>query len=244
MSRKWNTAFLIAVIFSVCFISCKSYKPAFDVENFYTEHDSIEFIDTESYLVLMPKDNTPGVFAEAGIIFYPGARVDYHAYLPFLTLCAEKGTACYIVKMPMNFAFLDSRAAEKFPILHPEIKHWYIAGHSLGGAIAASYLHRHQKNFDGLILLASFSTNDFSTSGIKVLSIYGSKDGVLKMKRYQKNKKNLPPEGNGLTQIIIEGGNHSQFGDYGEQKGDQKPEITSQEQQQRTAEEIIAWAGL
>lgn len=226
--------------------ACKSYPPAFDLANFYEESDEkVDFVDAESYIVIMPKNSTPGVFSDNGIIFYPGGLVDYRSYLPLLTSCAEKGIACFIVKMPLDFAFMNKRAAGKIVKLHPEIKNWYMAGHSLGGAMAASYASKHNEVFEGLILLASFSTHDISDSGLKVLSIYGSNDGVLNMDHYNKNKKNLPTsfDKNGLTEIVIEGGNHAQFSNYGLQKGDGTASITSEEQQERTAAAIAVWVG-
>ena len=228
--------------------SCKSYPPAFDINQLHSEYNySIEYINTDSYIVLMPKNESPAYVPETGIIFYPGGKVDFQAYLPLMSLCAEKGAACFIVKMPLNYAFMDKNAADKFPVLHPEIKNWYLAGHSLGGAMAASYIADNFENYNGLILLAAFSTKDLSKTNLKVLSIYGSKDGVLNMEKYQKYKSNLPAEtadGNGLTEKVIEGGNHAQFANYGAQKGDLFPDITSEEQQRITADEIIAWAGL
>ena len=86
--------------------------------------------------------------------------------------------------------------------------------------------------------------HDISDSGLKVLSLYGSNDGVLSMDKYQKNKKKLPPVGKGLTEIIIDGGNHSQFASYGAQKGDYMANVTTDEQQRITADEISNWAGL
>ena len=226
--------------------ACKSYPPAFDLAKFYEESDEkVDFVDAESYIVIMPKNSNPGVFSDNGIIFYPGGLVDYRSYLPLLTSCAEKGIACFIVKMPLDFAFMNKRAAGKFIKLHPEIKNWYIAGHSLGGAMAASYASKHNDVFEGLILLASFSTHDISDSGLRVLSIYGSNDGVLNLDHYNKNKKNLPaqPGKNGLTEIVIDGGNHALFSSYGAQKGDGMANITSEEQQELTAAAIAAWVG-
>ena len=232
--------FLIFTLFS-----CKSYPPAFNVEQFYNEYNTnVDFIDAEDYLVVMPKNEQPGYFPENGIIFYPGGLVEYHAYLPLLTLCAQNGTACFIVKMPLDFAFMDRRAAGKFPKLHPEIKKWYMAGHSLGGAMAASYISRHAAEFDGLILLAAYSTHDISKTNLKVLSIYGSNDKVLNMEHYQKYYAKLPQTDNGLTEIIIDGGNHAQFASYGAQEGDGTADITASEQQKKTADEITLWMGL
>ena len=233
----------IAVFFvAVCFFSCKSYPPDFEVSDFYSQYsNTVAFSESKKYIEIRPADSQ--VKSDTGIIFYPGGLVEYKDYIPLLTLFAQKGITCVIVKMPLDFAIFDIGAAGKITGQFPQVKSWYIGGHSLGGAMAASYTARHQEDFEGLILLAAYSTHDLSDSGLKVLSIYGSKDGVLNMKRYQKYKKNLPSVGKGLTEIIIDGGNHGQFANYGAQKGDYMPEISRDEQQKITAEEIINWAG-
>ena len=239
-------ALLAAVYLAVIPLSsCKSYQPAFEVNQFYSDFNAnVDFIDNNSYITIMPKNQDPAYVPESAIVFYPGGLVDYHAYLPLLTPCAEQGAACFIVKMPLDFAFMNKNAAGKLVKTHPGIKKWYIAGHSLGGAMAASYAAEHSEDFEGLILLASFSTHDLSDSGLKVLSIYGSNDEVLNLEKYNLYKTNLPPVGNGLTEIVLDGGNHAQFASYGAQKGDGTADITPEEQQQTTAAEITRWAGL
>ncbi len=235
--------FLTVFLFSAGTISCKSYSPAFKITDFYSDFkEEIIFSEEKSYISVIPR-HTEASDLQDGLIFYPGGLVDYQAYLPVMTQLAKKGFSCFLVKMPFDFAFLDISAAKKFPKLHPEIDKWYIAGHSLGGAMAASYVSRHKKDFEGLILLAAYSTKNLSKSGIKVLSVYGSKDGVLNRRKYKKNKKNLPPPGKGLTEIIISGGNHSQFASYGAQKGDYKPDISREEQLSITVQEFIVWEG-
>ena len=237
-----STLILFIFLITILNTACKSYQPTFDVDLLFNEFDKeVDYIESDDYIVVMPRNLEPGTYPENAIIFYPGGLVDFHAYLPLMERCAADGTACYLVKMPFDFAFMDKRAAGKFLRLHPEIKNWYIAGHSLGGAMAASYLNRHKKDFKGLILLASFSTKNLSRSGLRVISIYGSNDEVLNKEHYQKNLKNLPAKGNGLTEIIIKGGNHSQFANYGEQEGDGKADISAEEQQKITADEISKW---
>ena len=241
MTIKWRLAAGVAV-FLFLFSSCKSYQPAYDVNQFYSEYnDKVEFVDTADYIALIPKTDKPGTVADTGIIFYPGALVEHHSYIPLFTLCAEKGIACFIIEMPMDFALLDRKAGGKILKLNPEIKNWYMAGHSLGGAMAASFISRHKEDFNGLILLAAYSTHDISKSGLKVLSIYGSNDEVLNLDKYQNNKNNLPAVGKGLTEIIIDGGNHAQFANYGAQEGDGMAEISAEGQQKITATEICTW---
>ena len=110
-----------------------------------------------------------------------------------------------------------------------------MSGHSLGGSMAASYLSRHPDDFEGLILLAAYSTADLKDSGLSVLSVYGSEDGVMNRNSYETYRENLPAD---FTEFIIPGGCHAYFGCYGAQKGDGTPEITNEEQIQLTAEAI------
>ena len=245
MKRFLNTALFMAVfLFLFPFSSCKSYPPSFEVSKFLNlSSDGVKYIEGDSYFIVLPVNFSPDS-VNTGIIFYPGGLVEYQAYLPLMKKLAQKGAFCILVKMPFDFAFLDFRAAGKFIKQFPEVNHWYMAGHSLGGAMAASYISRHKKDFDGLIILAAYSTHNISDSGLKVISIYGSNDGVLNKERYQKNKKNLPEPGEGLTEFIIQGGNHASFASYGAQKDDYMAEISCEEQQNITADKIADWAGL
>lgn len=175
----------------------------------------------------------------AGLIFYPGGKVEYTAYAPLLRACAEKGFLCALVRMPGNLAVLDANAADGLREEYHEVTTWYLAGHSLGGAMAANYAAAHAEEFDGLILLAAYSTKDLSQAPLRVLSIYGSEDGVMSRESYEKNRTNLPA---GATEIILEGGCHAQFGSYGPQDGDGIPTMSGEEQIRQTVEAIVAFA--
>ena len=89
---------------------------------------------------------------------------------------------------------------------NPKVSAWYLGGHSLGGAMAASYLHDHLEAYRGLALLGSYSTVDLTaSSSFKTATIYGSEDQVLNRSNYQENLKNLPANN---VETIIAGGNH------------------------------------
>jgi dienelactone hydrolase len=150
---------------------------------------------------------------------------------------ASEGILCVLVEMPFRLAVLDMNAADGIPAAFPEVEHWYLGGHSLGGSMAASYLASHTEDFDGLILLGSYSTADLSGSGLSVLSVYGSEDGVLNRDKYAEYKPNLPE---GFTETVIAGGNHAYFGAYGEQEGDGVATVTPAEQLRQTAEAMLA----
>lgn len=174
---------------------------------------------------------------ENGLIFYPGGKVDPEAYAPLMRELAAKGVFCVICRMPFRLAILDGDAAEGVGEAWPSVRHWYLGGHSLGGVMAARYLSQHSEIFDGLILLASYSTEDLShRKNLAVLSVRGSEDGVLNLNAYEKNRRNLPTS---ARELVIEGGCHAGFGLYGPQRGDGAPSISSEEQIRQTAEAIL-----
>ena len=173
----------------------------------------------------------------AGLIFYPGGKVEHTAYTPLMEALASEGILCVLVEMPFRLAVLDRNAAEGIPEAFPEVEHWYMGGHSLGGSMAASYLSSHTEDFAGLILLGAYSTVDLSGTELSVLSVYGSEDGVLNREKYAEYRPNLPE---GFTEIVIEGGNHAFFGAYGEQDGDGTATVTPAEQVRETVAAILS----
>jgi len=203
--------------------------------------------DTEAFAAFAPADTvekrvidngTTAYIPEspsAGLIFYPGGKVEALAYEPLMTACANRGILCLLVQMPCNLAVLDVSAAEGIPEQFPQISDWYIGGHSLGGSMAASYLAKHTDTYCGLVLLGSYSTADLSASGMAVLSIYGSEDNVMNREKYETYRPNLPAD---FTEILLEGGCHAYFGVYGPQDGDGVPTITNEMQISLTAEAI------
>ena len=174
---------------------------------------------------------------DAGLIFYPGGKVEYTAYAPLMEALAERGVLCILVEMPGNLAVLDVNAADGYREEFSEIEHWYVGGHSLGGSMAASYAAKHAGDLDGLLLLAAYSTADLNGTELDVLSIYGSEDGVLNMSKYDEYRQNLPEDT--TTEMVIEGGNHAGFGDYGAQEGDGEAAVNGETQQEVTAEAFM-----
>ncbi len=172
---------------------------------------------------------------ETALIFYPGAKVEYTAYLPLLSELADQGIDCFLVKMPCNLAIFGQNKAKKIMDSY-EYDHWYLSGHSLGGAMAASYSSGHLESLNGLVLLAAYPTKNLKSDSFSVLSLYGSEDGVLNMEKVEEGNSYMPTD---YAEICIEGGNHAQFGNYGEQKGDHAAKISREEQQAQTVEAIL-----
>ena len=170
-----------------------------------------------------------------GLIFYPGAKVDYRAYAPLMRELAAEGVFCVICRMPFHLAVLDPKAADGLREAWPEVGSWYLGGHSLGGVMAARYL-ADRDGYRGLILLASYADVDLSDRDLRVLSIYGSQDRVLDLEDYRENRSNLPPN---TLELVLDGGCHAGFGLYGPQRGDGTATISGAEQIHRTAEAVM-----
>ena len=222
----------VGLILSACCVYLGSYYRAdtAQIEAFPAAEIAVSQT-AEGYPVFVPEN------ASAGFIFYPGGKVEHTAYIPLMESLASEGVLCVLVQMPGNLAVLDMDAAGGIPEQFPEIDAWYIGGHSLGGAMAASYLRDASEDFAGLVLLGAYSTADLSGSGLSVLSIYGSEDRVMNREKYDENLKNLP---NNFTEVVIDGGCHAGFGMYGAQDGDGIPTISNREQILQTADATIA----
>ena len=127
--------------------------------------------------------------------------------------------------MPFHMAIFDSNAAQDVMEDFPEYSHWYIAGHSMGGAMASQFAASHPDEVDGLILLGAYIYGDYSPQN--TLTIYGSLNQSVEDKLdYTENV------------VEIQGGNHAQFGNYGPQKGDLPATISAEEQQNQTVDAI------
>lgn len=187
--------------------------------------------DKGNYTVL------PQKAGDTGIIFYPGGKVDERAYLPLLKKYAENGITCILVKMPFHLAVFNMNGADGIQKQYPRITKWYLAGHSLGGAMAAVYIADHSADYEGLILLGAYSTKDLSDSDLKVLLIDGDQDRIINQKQAEKNMNHYPQN---TYEIVISGGNHCQFGSYGFQKGDGQASISAKEQWQETVDDTLA----
>lgn len=185
--------------------------------------------------VFSPRSVEPTV----GLVLYPGGRVDARSYAPIASAVASYGYLVVVPRVHLNLAVLEPNAAADVIEAHPEIASWAVGGHSLGGAMAAQYASKNAARLDGLVLLAAYANppSDLSGSDLSVFDVYGDRDGVLSMENHEAGSALLPP---GTKALVLEGGNHAQFGDYGPQPGDNPATITAAEQWRVTAREIAA----
>lgn len=206
----------------------------------YTADDispDVTITETRNKIEIRP--NQPTV-TDTGLLFYPGGLVDNHVYNEILSdFVGEAGIAALITKMPGNLAVFDIDAGLSVIEDYPEITTWIIAGHSLGGAMAAAVVYDNPDVFEGLILMDSrpASGNSLADWDGRVLSLYSS---IEKIEDVDSTLSLLPPEtwldetetdypaetSNYTVVHQIDGGSHSYFGTYGPQDGDYEPTIT------------------
>jgi len=222
-----RSVFLILFIFNL--LSC-SYLPEENMPN-----TGWAISETSTFIEI---SNNP--LATIGIIFYGGGLVDAHAYLPLLSGddFNKLSLKNFIVKMPLNLAVFDVNEAKNIIKQFPEIKNWYIAGHSLGGVMACSLVNKNRDLFEGLILLAAYPANNTNLSGwnAKVVSLRGSNDLLTTQEDIDGSKDRLPLS---TEYILIEGGNHANFGSYGVQKDDGINELIEPTQIDITIKKIV-----
>lgn len=232
--KKKRYVILFSTIFSLFLITVSFFT--YTSIYYHAKKDVKNFLISDENVTVNKISNGyffDGKGSNKAIIFYPGAKVEYTSYAPMLNELANNGIDCFLLKMPFNLAFFGSNEASKI-IKNYNYDSYIIMGHSLGGSMASVYANKNKDKISGVILLASYSTKPLDD--MKVLSIYGSNDGCLNKKAYEKNKKNLPSS---YKEVVIDGGNHANFGNYGSQRGDKKATIGNVEQQNIAINAII-----
>lgn len=188
------------------------------------ESDTSVQVSTENgWYVFRPVEGQP----TTGFIFYPGGRVDARAYAPQVRAIAEQGYLAVITPMPLNLAIFGLNQATDVVKAFPDIQHWAVGGHSLGGAMAARFVQSNPTAVQGLVFWASYPDIDLSTFSLKAVSIYGTNDAVAQGAGIQNSDVFLPA---GTPFIAIQGGNHSGFGWYGLQPGDNEAAVSRADQ--------------
>ncbi|KAF2514661.1 alpha/beta hydrolase [Flavobacterium foetidum] len=204
-------------------------------ESFLQSNDEVKVQDDEDYYLFTPKKQYSNV-----LIFYPGAMVETKAYVPLCRKLADQNIKVYLVKMPWRLASKGYNKPIQLHFFADDSKNYVLAGHSQGGKMAAQFVYENPKLIDKLILIGTSHPRDISLANISipVLKIYGSKDGVADEGSIMKNKSKLPE----TTKFIrIEGANHCQFGYYGFQLGDDKAEISREQQQKETLDAMVSF---
>ena len=238
--RKWTLRKKIKTVWAgsgLVFLLWLFYNmQAQDVDKSLLKSDDlISFENADDYYAFTPSTN----FKEV-LVFYPGALVQPKAYVPLCRAVAEHGIKVYLMKMPWRQAIIGYEKPKELNILSDTSLSYTLAGHSQGAKMAAQFVYENPGIIDRLILLGTTHPRDISLADgeIPILKVYGTKDGVADERTMWENKSKLPTD----TQFLrIEGGNHSQFGHYGFQLGDNSADIDREHQQQAVFEGVLAF---
>ncbi len=221
-------AVILLAIVAFAAIYLGDYSKADDVamEIYNANDESLEFVGTDN---------------SVGFIIYPGGKVDEIAYVRTAKLLNDAGYTAIVAKFPFNIGFLGINKADGIMEKYPDIEKWVMIGHSLGGVSASVYANENDDKVDGLVLEASYSTEDLKDNEIQVLSLRGSNDLVLNMEGYVEAQGNYSVESNNYLEVMIEGANHGGFGNYGVQKGDGENTIGYEAQQEAVVNEVLSF---
>jgi len=245
MSKFWKIIRTIWVTFGILFIlwMANSFRARGFDKSILESDSKITIEETNRFLSFRPNASSQPV----GLIFFPGGMVQPEAYAPMSRAISEQGYDVFIVKLPFGSAPFDSQEAsvmeQALAIMdaNESIQYWVVGGHSRGAAIASRFAYKHGKSFDGLILIGTSHPKeaafDLSNTTLSVTKIYATNDGLASMDEVEANAVYLPAD---TTWILIEGGNHSQFGYYGSQLGDEVAAISREQQQRSTVDAILS----
>lgn len=182
------------------------------------------------YLFDGPGDRT-------ALLFLSGMLVEPESYAPLMHDLAEDGVDCMLVDAPLNIAYLSTPSLERLVATHP-YQYLILAGHSLGGVAASSYVTAHPQTFDALVLLASYPASQLPDD-LAFLTVTATEDGVLDQDEYDQARSLWPKN---TRQFLVRGGNHAGFGSYGPQRGDGTATIDQDEQRRQVTGAIVALA--
>ncbi|MBM4310048.1 MAG: hypothetical protein FJ119_03755 [Deltaproteobacteria bacterium] len=171
--------------------------------------------DPAYYYELKPNGMAP----QDGLIIYPGGYVDERAYAVMARDIAKAGFLVVLVPMPSCLAAFDNEGRASDVIANnPGITTWSIGGHSLGGVAAGWMITCNScaniEKIKGVVLWASYpdALQPLTNKPVKVISIWGTKDGLTTEQTINNSKPNLPAD---TVYVGLKGANHTQFGWYG-----------------------------
>ena len=193
---------------------------------------AVTITSTDHSIVIAPTESA----SATGLVFIPGAKVDPYAYMFTLSgIVEQSGVTVVITKPTLNLAFFDLRPLDTFTADAPGVTDWYVGGHSLGGVKACMLAD--SPEVSGLVLFGSYCANDLSDSGLTVLSIAGSRDGLSTPEKIADARPQLPDD---ASLVEIPGLNHAGFGSYGAQPGDRSSPLSAEQARGAITAELAA----
>lgn len=224
--RRWLVvltrvlAGLLVVVVAGSMVYLRPLGVSADARGAMSGSAAVSVRDTLTRITLTPA-GAGSATIPSGLVFQPGARVDPRAYVAMLSRLSAQGVLVVIIKQPLDIGFTATQAPAGIIADHPEVQHWVVGGHSLGGVAASSYVEGHPGQVDGLLLWASYPLGSLAArTDLTVTSVSGTQDGLATPANVEASRVDLPPD---TTYVAVPGGVHAFFGDYGPQPGDGTP---------------------
>ena len=195
-------------------------------------NNGVQVVNQDDKVAFIPQN------PKAGLIFYPGIKIESKAYSPLMQELAERGILCVAPTIPFNISYFNEEAANGVRADYPQVSTWYIGGHSLGGISASHYIASHFNEFNGLILIGAPLNADLKDTNLRLLEITATYDQIKPQNDYLDMPDKAPAD---TTIVNVDGGNHSQFGDFGKLGADGDATISPEQQWNVTADIIANW---
>ncbi len=161
--------------------------------------------------------------SSVGVIVYGGGKV---APLSYGYLSALEANV-FLVRFPFHLAVFGIQRGQRVIDAHPEISTWVVVGHSLGGSMGHVFSQNNAR-IQGVVYLASYPTGAVDRPS---LAMFGTRDGLI-------DATDALALVEGANIVLIDGGNHAQFGEYGAQSGDAQAHLLPEEQRAIVIQEI------
>jgi pimeloyl-ACP methyl ester carboxylesterase len=242
--RRWiRRGFLLWAVVSLAWLA-NSVRTQGVSEGLLRSTQEVSVVDGPTAVEFRQRGSHP----RAALIFICGSGIHPHAYAPLLRPIAESGYSVFIIKLPYRFAPLASHKDEvvhrvrQLIAAHAGAPRLVVAGHSLGGALAARVAQADHTLHAAFVLIGTTHPKDDDLSRLDkpFAKIYATNDGIAPVDRIASTKRLLPKH---TKWVEIRGGNHSQFGHYGHHLFDGKAMISREEQQAITREVLFDLLG-
>jgi hypothetical protein len=241
MTKKWNKRKIFRTVWfslvTIFFIwNWNTFQSHNLPENTFSNSDLVAVIETDDQIIFNSKTSEN----KLEVIFFQGGLTDPKAYAPLCRKIAENGFTCHLIKMKWRLPQYDYQKVSK--IINFNEGNFAIGGHSQGAKMAAQLVYENPNVFKGLFLMGTSHPRDIdlSNQNIPSIKLYAENDGLASFDEVMENKSKLPKDS---ELILIKGGNHSQFGYLGKVLMDSAADISLEEQQKQTYNNLIEFIG-
>ena len=224
---------LLILLIAIFFIHInKTYKLNCYTQDLIKSDSEIKIdYDKEKNLIFTPYN----LRKKEGLIIYPSSGIEPAGYVGLSRKISAKGYKVIVIKQFMNYPFFSINKVDRIIKDNKKIDKWYLLAHHTSGEVSVRAASNNKK-ISGVVFLGTYpSGDDLKLINKPVMTIWGTKDGILDLTKFQVYKNNLPSNAD-FKKII--GANNSGFADVNMITGDKKARIENSIQQEITAKSI------